>query len=340
MIRAIFYLPKKSINDATEYYVGLIKKAFIEKGINVIIYEENNFNTEPSDYIFTIRVRDFIHVYKQKRNAKIIMWFQGVAPEEYLMLNNYSYRAYAIHYVFNFFEKITIKKSFYNFFVSAKMQEYLKEKHSYYKDNYSIIPCYNKNLKQEYFDGTLKPKTSFVYAGSLYSWQCFEKTLALYKEIEKQNSKAFLTILTKEKEEAEKQLKHFNIKNYKVLYVQLQDLDSELSKHKYGFILREDHIINNVSTPTKMNTYLSVGLIPIYTNVIDSFNKNLNLGSYEIKAKVQEDIIKISNSIINHDGLDIDYNDFYNICKDNFANFYDDHFNIKIITNELINKIV
>ncbi|MDO7172157.1 hypothetical protein [Mariniflexile sp. AS56] len=340
MMRVIFYLPTKSINDATEYYVNLIRKAFVEENIEVIQFAENNFEITSSDYIFTIRVRDFIDIYRKNRKAKIIMWFQGVGPEEYLMLNNYSIKAYIIYNLYNIVEKITIRKSFYNLFVSERMQKYLKEKHSYNKKNYTIIPCYNKNLLKEYFDLSLKPKSTFVYAGSLYSWQCFEKTISLYKEIELKNKNAFLTILTKEVEVAEAQIKELGIKNYDVFYVELKDLEQELSKHKYGFILREDHIINNVATPTKMNTYLSVGLMPIYTNVIDSFSENLNLGDYEIKTSANEDLIEISNKIIEHDDLIIDYNDFYDNCKNNFAGYYDDDFNINKVKKEFIDKNV
>ena len=213
MTRIIFYLPAKSINDATDYYVNLIKRAFIETGLNVVSYEHDKFSIKDSDYIFTIRVRDFINIYKRKRSAKIIMWFQGVGPEEYLMLNNYSIKAYIIYYLFNIVEKITIKKSVYNLFVSKRMQEYFEEKHSYYKSNYSIIPCYNKNLIKKYFHSSLKPKASFVYAGSLFSWQCFDKTIALYKEIEQKNQNAFLTILTKDDAIAKAHVKRNNIKN-------------------------------------------------------------------------------------------------------------------------------
>lgn len=338
MIRILFYLPGETINDATEYYVNLVKNAFLDKDIEVLYYHENDFYIQPSDYVFVIRIKDFINVYRRKRNAKLIMWFQGVDPEEHLMRNKKSFKVLIKFYVFNLLEKITLKKSFFIFFVSEKMREHFKEKHRYSTANYLTIPCYNKTLMKQYFNSSIKPKTSFVYAGSLFSWQCFEQTVALYKEIESKNSSAFLTVLTKDKEEAEKQIKAANIKNYKVLYVQLKDLEKELSRHKYGLMLREDHIVNNVSTPTKMNTYLSVGLMPIYTNVIEAFNTHLDLNQYEIKTSLTEEIVQVAEEIIQHDNLIIEYDNYYKICQENFSNFYDDEYSIDKIKTELIER--
>lgn len=340
MTRIIFYIPEKAINDATEYYVNLVKKAFMEKGVEVVVYNYDNFDLKTSHYFFTIRVRDFIQIYKKKRSAKIIMWFQGLGPEEYLMLNDYSLKAYITAFIFNLVEKITIKKSYYNLFVSKKMEVYFRKKHSYNKSNYSIIPCYNKKLVKKYFEAALKPQGSFVYAGSLYAWQCFDKTIALFKEIELKNSKVSLTILTQDIAQAHKEIKRHNIKSYSVAYVALQDLDRELSKFKYGFMLREDHIINNVATPTKMNSYLSVGLIPIYSDVIHSFTENLDLDPYEIKTKAHESLSQLAERIITHNATEIDYDAFYKTCLKNFSSYYNDDLNVNKIKNELVENFI
>jgi len=56
-----------------------------------------------------------------------------------------------------------------------------------------------------------------------------------------------------------------------VKYVPLKDLSTEMAKYKYGFMLREKMIINEVATPTKMNSYMAAGVIPIFSNVIGDF---------------------------------------------------------------------
>ncbi|HCH8014075.1 TPA: hypothetical protein NJW72_003719, partial [Acinetobacter baumannii] len=114
------------------------------------------------------------------------------------------------------------------------------------------------------------------YAGSLATWQCVDKTLELYSLIERVLPNASLTLLTKEKELAETMINNYKIKNYSIKYVSLENLDTELLKYKYGFLIRENHIVNNVATPTKMNSYLANGIIPIYSSFIDDFKVNFN----------------------------------------------------------------
>lgn len=326
-MKAKFYLPEKSLNDATIYYVNLIKTAFIKENIEVETYNTLDFENKKTDYIVTIRVRDFINVYLKTRSNKIIMWFQGVSPEEYLMINNYSFKAKIVSFLFSSVERLTIKLSFFNFFVSNAMKVHYNNKFNYDANNYSIIPCYNKYLNKACFKEVIKKEDSFVYAGSLFTWQCFEKTIELYSQIEKKNNNASLTILTKEIDEANIIINKYKIENYSVYYVPLEKLDDELSKFKYGFLLRENDLINNVSTPTKMNSYLSVGLIPIYTNVIQSFEENIKLGKFEIKLNHEDTILQMTDKILQHDKI-INYDMFYNVCLDIFQSYYCDDYNI------------
>lgn len=139
-----------------------------------------------------------------------------------------------------------------------------------------IISCYNKALNKNLIIENFSKyyKLNFVYAGSLYKWQCIEKTLEVFREVEKIDSSAHLTLLTKNTTEAKHMVELFGIKNFDVKYISLHDLDSELIKYKYGFLLRADNILNRVAKPTKMNSYLAVGIIPIYSIVVDSLKKN------------------------------------------------------------------
>jgi len=338
-MRLIIYLPEDSLNDATEHYVYLVKKAFTDKGFEILVSNNRNFEILSSDFIFVIRIKDFINIYWRSKSKNIIIWYQGLLAEEHAMRFKKTLLVQVKCYLFNILEKISLKKSLHAFYVSDFMKHYIDRKHSFKKENFTTIPCYNKKLNAKYFDKTLKKKTSFVYAGGLFSWQCFDKTVAIYKEIENKNSNAVFTVLTIEKEEAEKQLKNANIKNYNILYIPYKDLDEELSKHKYGFMLRENNTVNSCATPTKMNTYLAAGLIPIHTEAIPAFNTHLNLKSFEIKSDLNSTIEEIALKIVNHDNLSIDYFEYYKVCDDNFKGFYDDQFSIYKIKTELIEKV-
>lgn len=337
-MKIIFYLPPKSINDATFYYTRLIKKAFNDLGFEVTIYEIASFKSTKEDIIFTIRVRDFIKVFFRFQSATLCNWFQGLGPEEYVMIHGESLKTKMIYYFFTTMEWIVLQQSTLNFFVSEKMVEHYKTKYRVSKTNGCIIPCYNKMLNQQLFDQQ-KEALSFVFAGALYSWQCFEKTLEIYKKIQTKLPSAHLTVLTKDIEQAKALLSEKSIVNSSVYYVSLENLDTELSKFKYGFIIRENDIVNNVSTPTKMNSYLSVGLIPIYTDVIDSFEKNIALGTYAVKLSHSAAIDEMVDRIIEHNAIRIDYKAFYERCLSIFNQYYDDGHNVEKI-KKAIRKVL
>jgi len=183
-----------------------------------------------------------------------------------------------------------------------------------------------------------KKPFSFVYAGTLFSWQCFEDTVALYKEIERVNPKAKFYIYTREQEQASEILKQYDVQNYELLFVRLEQLDEELSQYEYGFLIREDHCINNVSTPTKMNSYLAVGLVPIYTNVIEDFEQHIDLKEYTFKFDFSFPKREIAQQIIAQS--QVDYRAYLSICEENFKGYYDDEYNEHQIINKLIKKIL
>lgn len=332
-----FYLPKDQINDATSYYIDLIKNAFLSSDFKVSTFHKNNFDIKSSDYIVVVSPLDFVSVYRRNRKAKIIMWFQGLTPEESKMMRGKSLSSKIRFPIYNWFERKTVNLSYFNFFVSESMKRHYSKKYAYNDENFMIIPCYNKNLNREYFAS--KPKSSFVYAGGIFPWQCFAETATIFKEIEKNNSNAFLTVLTKDHEKAEKIINKEGIKNYKIKYVSLNEVMGELGKHKYGFLLREDHIVNNCATPTKMNTYLSAGLMPIHTYAVHAFNEHINLDGYEIKGNLEHEKTKIAQEILLHDNLEIDYDTYFEVCQSNFNTYFDDIYHIEKIKSTLISRI-
>ena len=334
-----FYLPTGQINDATAYYIDIIKNAFLGSDFKVSTLNKNDFEIKASDYIVVVSPKDFLSVYRRNRKVKIIIWFQGLLPEENRMLMGSNFFQRLRFPIYNWMERKTINKSYFNFFVSDRMKRHFSEKYAYNDDNFLIIPCYNKNLKRDYFSSDIKPKSSFVYAGGIYPWQCFTETIAIYKEIENTNTNAFLTILTKDREKAEHMIKKEGIKNYKINYVPLEEVMDELGKHKYGFLLREDNIVNNCATPTKMNTYLAAGLMPIHTYAVHSFNEHIHLDGFEIKGNLEYEKTKLAEEILVHDDVEIDYDTYYDVCRSNFAAYFDDTHHIEKITSELIARI-
>ncbi|HEN9524451.1 TPA: hypothetical protein U9I82_002881 [Acinetobacter baumannii] len=295
----LFFLPAKTINEATIYYVDMLKEAFIEAGYKVFDTESlsdlKNYNN-----IFVMSAKWCFIVKLMHPRARIVTWFQGLGGEEALMTRNSIIRKR----LWNCVELFAMKYSWLNIYVSMRMRKYYCDTYKIIDKNFFIIPCFNKQFNFDSLSVVSKYNNpTFVYAGGLDKWQCIEETLKLFSLIEKDLPNANLTILTKDIDKAKELVNKFLIKNFKVDFVPLKNLDEELKKYKYGFIIRDDHIVNNVSTPTKMNSYLANGIIPIYTNVIDDFNQNLNLKNCGLILDVNDRLDAWKKDIINFENV-------------------------------------
>lgn len=324
------YAPGTGLNDATRFYTDIIISAFENLGYNVVSVD-NVANINYDDIVLTISMGRCEEIIKRKPK-KIIHWFQGILPEEcFLQKKNYL-KKIKWYIIESLIDKHVLTKSDFNFFVSQTMVEHYQKKYGYKKDNYYIMPCFNLRLNEDAFQREKYNKPTFVYAGSLSEWQCFPQTVKLFSEIKKQLPAAEFTIFTQEKEKASKILQKYNIDAI-VDYVPYQQLSQEMKKFKYGFIIRKDIEINRVATPTKMNSYLSDGIIPIYTDVIGYYKQNMSNMKYSIPLQPKslqglKKLFEFENKGIDRDLLLSEYKEIFDVC-------YNREFYVKQITRKL-----
>ncbi len=336
-MKAFFYLPKSAMNEATEYYTSLIINAFHDYEV---VVSQDPFVDADIDIIVTIRGGDQKALkYKEKKKKYFyINWFQGIGPEEYELLHNYTLKSKIGKIYLSYLEKKCLEKTDLCLFVSNEMKRFYEKKYALnFNEKSIVIPCYNKKLDETSFLSPKKyEKLSFVYAGALYGWQCIEESLIVFKKIYENNQLATLTLLTGQKNEADALIKKHDLKNVSVGFVKLEELQDELVKYKYGFLLRKDDPINNVATPTKMNSYLAAGIIPVYTDVVKDFEENIDLKDYSIKCRLEEeDLQEIANKIIVFDKKNIFVDEVKNVYKQIFEKYYSDDKYITLISEKL-----
>lgn len=277
------YLLPGDENDATAYYVQIIKEAIALAGEEVDI-ERSLKNIKKTDKVITLHGKAFFYVWLKNRKQYIINWFQGIVPEEVLCHFENSLSKYPRKILWEFFERLALKRAEIIFFVSNAMLLHYKEKYKYRKCNYILMPCFNQGLNKTAFTKEKYATPTFVYAGSLSSWQCIEQTLELYQKIKKEIPRASLTLLTADLEKAYQLLGNMNMEDVCVKYIPYESLNSELGKYKYGLIIRKDIEVNKVATPTKMNSYIANGVIPVFSDVIIDFRTQFAELKYVIKV--------------------------------------------------------
>jgi glycosyltransferase involved in cell wall biosynthesis len=313
--------------DATDYYLKIIEEALNDE----VEYVHNMKSIESNDIIIVVDAKDFCKVLLRYRKQKIIIWFQGAVPEEaYLVFKSKIKKFY-----WEVFEKIALKYSYLNLFVSNAMYKHYNNKYKYEQDNYLIIPCFNKSINKSAFFYPKKYDTnSFVYAGSLAKWQKINDILKIYKEIENNNLNTSLTIITKDTKQAKLLCQNLKIQTYYIKYISYDMIDNELKKYKFGFIIRDNITVNNVATPTKFSTYMANGIIPIYTNCIGDFSdwfKNIN---NKIELDCNLSITQMANKI-NGFNLSSNSQNIYMEFEKIFKQYYDANKYKKIISESI-----
>ena len=100
--------------------------------------------------------------------------------------------------------------------------------------------------------------------------------LDFYNQIEKIDPSSELKIFTFAEEEARRMVEKKNIKNCTISSVAPEMMTEALVDVKFGFVLRKNDPVNRVATPTKLSSYLSAGVIPIFSKYLKDFYNRTN----------------------------------------------------------------
>lgn len=166
-------------------------------------------------------------------------------------------------------EKYCFKHSRLNIYVSQVMQSHYRTKYPYYKGNEVIfstslqspvsgLPSPVSGLQPEACNDVL-----MLYSGNTQPWQNIDLMLDTMKRLSAPNIK-FL-ILSGQKKYFERLVRAKGIPENKITVISVtpNELESYYKMAHYGFILRDDILVNRVANPTKLAEYLQYGIIPV-----------------------------------------------------------------------------
>ena len=303
----------------TGFYLQIIGRAFDRLNQQVTYTSKlNDIKPKSGDTVVFCTapcVRSFL-----RRDIRVIYWAQGVWPEESFMRHSGKMRFFLTGAV----ERTALKRADFVFFVSDHMRAHFEKKYKLsFGDNYYVMPCSNDSLHAEAFEGDDKYRNKvFCYAGATSVWQCFEETIALYSKIEQSVKDTKLLLLVKNKELAEKIIEKYQVKNYEIDYVSVDQLPDRLKGVKYGFLLRKPSVVNAVATPTKTLTYISSGVIPVYSNCLHGISEIFSGCNYKIEVREGNEldaILKKINEPVNNKEILEEYRHIYHKYYDEDA---------------------
>lgn len=255
----------------TDVYLKTIGEAFGRLGFEVNYTHNLSGHDVVKDDVYVVAVAPSVMHLKRKGAKHIVFWAQGIWPEESYMRNHNK----VSYWVCGLIEKHALKEAERVFAVSnSQVRHYEKKYRLSLRDKTYVMPCSNETMHEEsfFFEGKYENPV-FVYAGSLAKYQCIDMMLEAFSRIQQVQPNSSLLFYTGQQDEARALIEQWDLNNVTIGYAVSDELGTVLAKAKYGFVIRDDSEVNKVATPTKISSYISNGVIPVYSRSIEAFDE-------------------------------------------------------------------
>lgn len=295
-------------------YLEVVQKALINVGYQCRFIKSLYGIDKKSLIVYPMGIDAFKYYWKGYKN--FILWQQGATADESFMRNHSKLR----HWILNKIDVFAMNKSQFVFYVSEYMRKHYEKlagkslKHKSY-----IMPCFNEIYDETIYKDKDYSKNIFTYVGSLALWQCFAQTATLYKQIEERIPNTLFKVLTFSVDEATRIIKEKGIKNYFVACVPKEQVKKELLETTYGFILREDNVVNRVATPTKFSSYLASGVIPLFSDCLNDFYQASKGYKYVKSIPQNYDVQQIIDFIVEVKDPNEIKKEFYSLLTEHYS---------------------
>lgn len=299
------YSIDKEFNCWHRTYIEIGLKTFMKKEHEVLddghieIYRVNLFLhvvflyriIKKHRYIYIHSLHNFFKIYCfSLRYHKVTLDIHGTVPEEMAFAGNKFFSS-----ILSFTEKKLFRDASNIICVSEEMKDFYTEKYPFCSTKFFIIkPIFSQNAFAEVQREkllTLKKQLGiqdddvvFIYSGNTQRWQNVE--LTIQSMIKNAAPNHFHILLTGDVSGVEKIIETMSPEHsfrYIIRSVAPSDLSTYYSLAHYGYILRDEHVLNRVAAPTKLIEYLYYGIIPIvkYERIGDSFRLGYEHVNYQ-----------------------------------------------------------
>lgn len=275
-------------------------------------------NSSPSDFFFSPHVVSFLKNYPLAKmlRCRNIFWCQGTLPHEMKIRNERTYRIVAAKLL----EKFSLKFADKIIFVSNAMHDFYEKRYNSINDSI-VIPCLPRT---KIIKDAIRRKSSFCYIGGISNWQRVDWILMFMNNVFEVNKDARLWIYTNNIDKAKSIIDKIIDKRYldRLVIDSLTDtlsVEMALSSKEYGFLLREKHPVNEVSSPIKFGEYISCGMNVIISPLVGDYS---DLVSKYNAGFLVDDIDDFPYDSIN-----------YNLASS--LDVYEKHFNRKVYLDKI-----
>ncbi|MDH1429841.1 glycosyltransferase [Comamonas aquatica] len=190
--------------------------------------------------------------------AHVVFDAHGIVPEE-LAQEGQTIAAW----MFTFAERNALRRCQTLVCVTRSMLEHFKAKYAHRADRevivLPILPRLGDATEVNKALHATRNGNSVIYAGGMQVWQNVDKMLNAART---QPGMRY-TFLTGDQQRFKNSISNAGLVNATCQSVAPEAVKDFYLKHQYGFILREDVLVNQVACPTKLVEYLYWGVVPI-----------------------------------------------------------------------------
>lgn len=267
----LLFAAPNQLNDATRWYLDTVARAAQALGLK-LRHVTRLSEIGPAANVLVVEYKSACKLALARPQARVWLWIQGVFPEEARL----HFDSRAREGLWRAFECLALPRVRGALVVSEAMRLHFTNRYPRLRLPMFTMPCVNAALNEAAFRRPGKyAAPRFVYAGSLHAWQCVEESLASFARIRAARPAARLSIFTQDTVAAANLVGAAGLRDVEVAHLTLPALNARLDDFKYGFVLRREHIVNRVATPTKVSTYMAHGVIPVMTRAVQDYNFHL-----------------------------------------------------------------
>jgi hypothetical protein len=217
--------------------------------------------------VFSVVV-DSVRDHLLRRSGKLIFDAHGLVPEEFQISEERDRSQ-----LFSEIENWCVKHADYIVTVSKMMSNHFSRKY-FANKSFIVLPflCGEANLSDR---ASLSGKAKVIYAGGVQQWQNISSMAsAIEATIDDYEFSIYTSSQSAMRDELQRNLTTDEIARIEIVLLPNDLLLKEMSTASYGFLLRKNSIVNQVSCPTKLVEYLSCGVVPILdSNIIGDFTE-------------------------------------------------------------------
>lgn len=275
----------KGIRKSTSYFVGSLvlfpsKRILYIINAVLIFWKIFKYIINYKEVLIFSRaiIGKEINVLRAISPAKIIFYFdaRAAAAEEnrYVaaLRNDYSLRSYNTIANTYYLVHQTLCAADKTFVVSNVLKQYFLDTYHLKGKKFVYYPClsdsskfyYDTNIRNEIRTamGMKEGSKVYIYSGGINEWHVAEKMFSFINHLFRHEKDAKLIILTKSQIDFEKVLINFQeLKAHSMSFsVSNNEVYKYLNAADFGFLFRENTIMNNVASPTKFAEYMLCGL--------------------------------------------------------------------------------